>query len=263
MNQVVVLNLLFRVCLVLALCSTACSRALAPEPQAVPSVARCTSDDTTPLASLAGCREVEGDVRVAGTSLRDLALLTGLRSISGALSIENNSRLVSLDGLEHLLSVSDLRLVDNPKLADVSGLSGLSRARRISVIGHPELRVFAGVDAVTALDALVIGDNGLTRLSGFNGVTFARHVVIRNNPRLIYLSGLSQLAFVEDLSIRDNSRLAPTAGLLRSLPGVDRRALAARGRAIVEQHTTERMGPPSSIHHWRQSTAANRMQTAE
>ena len=97
------------------------------------------------VSALAGCRTVDGDVRLTGPGVVDTR------------------------GLEALASVRYLVVVGT-SLEDLSGLAGLRDVRGITVAANPRLQSLRGLEGVRRLDGLVIaGNDALTALLLGNG----------------------------------------------------------------------------------------------
>lgn len=119
--------------------------------------------DAASLQQLAGCRYVQGDLIVQGTSLFDLHGLEGIEQIGGSLRIGENPLLLSADGLERLAEVDgEVAVHWNGALRDLDGLGDLvaiggglairENAALESIAGLGELRFLGGA-------ALVVEDN--------------------------------------------------------------------------------------------------------
>jgi len=232
MNQRIIQNLQTLSLLVVVWLCAACTSTAAPE-AAAPSRTSCTADSSAGSSErFAGCEGIVGDLRIENTKLTDLGHLARLRSVSGTLFISGNSALTSLRGLEQLRAAKGIVIVNNPKLADVASLNELSRVERVSVAHNPELTELAGMNRVQRLETLMVMKNGVTRVTGFNGLESAGRVTISKNAHLIYLSGFERLSVVEDLALEGNPRLAPKANMLPSLVYVDGELSVAGSHAI-------------------------------
>src|SRR4051794_5978513 len=61
------------------------------------------------------CERIVGDLRIEGTTLRDLRAFGNVRSVSGALTIAHNPSLETLGALGHLRSAQKLTIASNPE----------------------------------------------------------------------------------------------------------------------------------------------------
>ena len=74
------------------------------------------------------CDAIVGDLRITGTSLTDLGSLKHLRSVSGAVVITDNVKLISLAGLKGLRRAHSVEIRNNPLLCAYFGvLPGLQQ----------------------------------------------------------------------------------------------------------------------------------------
>src|SRR5262245_3145739 len=78
-------------------------------------------------------RIVEGDLDIANQTSLDA--FQGVEVVTGTLTIEGNTRLSNLDGLESLRAVKHLVISENLALRDIEGLSGLRHARTVTISG--------------------------------------------------------------------------------------------------------------------------------
>lgn len=144
-----------------------------------------------------------GDARVSiriSDGLIDLSGLRNIEVIDGALVIERNPLLVTLDGLDNLTSVLEINISSNDSLTSLESLSGLSSLEH----------------------GLNIWDNDtLTNLHGLENLsTVGEILVISRNDSLLNLDALGSMSFTGDVfEIEDNTSL-PTCeaqGLLDRL----------------------------------------------
>ncbi len=109
----------------LALAANACSTgavrpvAMAAAPVECAGGTIRTEDDA---ARYTDCDAVIGDLRITGTNLTDLSSLKHLRSVSGAVVITDNVKLISLAGLKGLERAHSVEISNNPLLCAHFGL---------------------------------------------------------------------------------------------------------------------------------------------
>jgi len=119
------------------------------------------------MEAYAPCRTVTGDLVLERTDLTDLAALSELRSVTGALTIRGNARLRNLNGLDHLARVGSLELRSN-------GLYGTR-----------------GLESLREVGRLVIADNSLLiSLNGFRNLVHVETLLVSHNPRIAAQLGL-------------------------------------------------------------------------
>lgn len=226
---------------VLALCSYACAGA---RPRAVAPVATatCEGNRSTPhdLSSLVGCTHVMGDVHVSG-NLRELGALANLRRISGALVVSGNPRLTSLGGLQNLKQARHVVIVNNPALVSVAQLSSLAIAKSVTIAGNRQLEAVSGIGQVGYLEGLVVIDNGIRNVRGFDRLTSVGDLVVAGNHKLIDIHGLSQLESAKNVYIENNPRLAPSERLLQNLIHVENQLMIRRNAGMVGSRLATRL----------------------
>jgi len=85
------------------------------------------------------CSTILGDVIIEGNEINNLLLLKNIENIKGNLQIENNHKLLSLDGLDYVSNISNNIIIkNNPKLNDIEAVKSVD---------------------VTDLDSLIIQNN--------------------------------------------------------------------------------------------------------
>jgi hypothetical protein len=170
-----------------------------------------------PLDRVCGCTRIDGDLAIDARAVSDLSCLTGLREVTGKLTIAAATGLASIDlsGLSQLESVRGLALT-GLRVDDVKVLAKLQRAEEVSLTGLTSLTTLEGLLGkldrfqLTQADSLEdlrglraeIGELWLDRnaklrtLAGFAGLTASadaspvRSVRIETNPALENLDGL-------------------------------------------------------------------------
>ena len=174
------------------------------------------TDTALDLQSLGNAWCVTGDVSVKKTTLADLRGLSGVITIAGNVSIEDNPALASLEGLNGLRRTSKVSLFRNASLASLSALSRLDTLTSLQVYVNPALRNLSGLQSVASLSwAEVVNNSGLSSLTGLDSVTNAySYIDVRQNPLLTNLTGLGALASVGNLmQVMDNVQLQSLQGL--------------------------------------------------
>jgi hypothetical protein len=181
-------------------------------------------------------RIVEGDLDIANQTSLDA--FQGVEVVTGTLTIEGNTRLSNLDGLESLRAVKHLVISENLALSDIEGLSGLRHARTVTITGNPRLENLRGLDSIRKVDRLVVTKNGVFSTIGLDGLTEARDLVISQNPRLLSLRGLENLTSAENVTITNNPRLSAQSGILDNLSSLSGK-LEIRGNAGLQASDVE------------------------
>src|SRR5258708_16991269 len=96
------------------------------------------------------CSDIIGNISISGADITNVDSLASLRSISGSLAISYNPRLINLNGLRGITSVTTLIIRANSLLTSLNGLQGLTSLS-------------------TVLE--VVGNSNLTKLDGLSGLS--------------------------------------------------------------------------------------------
>ncbi|NJB69749.1 hypothetical protein GGR42_000211 [Saonia flava] len=143
-----------------------------------------------------GYTEITGDLRIFGT-VTDLSPLSSIELLGGDLIVSNASNLVSVNGLENLVSTGNVvQFISNDLLTDISALADLSVTTAIFFIGNDALQTISGFSQTKSLNSLLRIDNNasLETISGFHNLEMlGTNLQITNNPVLTDLSGFSNL----------------------------------------------------------------------
>jgi hypothetical protein len=162
------------------------------------------------------CKNVKGDIKISGADITDLTPLKNIELIDGMLTIQDNSSLTSLKGLEKLAGAQHLLIYTNNLLTDLSGLEGLK-----SVSGSTHIRYngklvnLKGLNNVTQLKTFYLTNNDLLEnLTGLGNLESVTDLIsINSNKKLRSLTGLTKLASVRRILIGDNEILPDLLGL--------------------------------------------------
>ncbi len=181
--------------------------------------------------------------------------LSGLENITSVdyLSLVNNTRLSSLNGLQNLVMVGQefrfegdnglqnfeglsslrgigvsFRIRESPLLQNFRGLEKLEALQLLEVDRNHQLANLTGLEGLTNLVGIEISDNdALLSLEGLSNLTELISAVIEENDRLQDLSHLGGLTLISSLTFENNDGLSSTQGL--NLEGVN--GLAISGNA--------------------------------
>ncbi|OAB79630.1 T9SS type A sorting domain-containing protein [Cochleicola gelatinilyticus] len=157
-------------------------------------------------------------------SFSDLSGLENITSITGGISISENSGLTNLNGLQVDLSESPnnsrITIINNPILQTISGLlNSATGTFSIIVINNPNLNSLSGLEPIDQIQSLRIDNNdALQNLVGLEGVTECREFLLRDNEQMVDVSGFQQVAFT-DLSFIDKFVVTNNPSLI-SLSGL-------------------------------------------
>ncbi len=182
--------------------------------------------------------QVNGTLIIDESSSGNIINLDGLSTltvINGGLSIANNSSLISLNGLDNLISIGSgpidfygygigLNIENNNSLTNINALSSLtSIGSNLYIVNNPSLINLNGLQGITTLNGnLDLAENiNLTTLNGLNNLTsvngigfFGGGFNIYQCDSLITLEGLDNLVTIAGaLSISSNNSLTSFLGL--------------------------------------------------
>ncbi|MCK4568889.1 MAG: T9SS type A sorting domain-containing protein [Bacteroidales bacterium] len=153
------------------------------------------------------CTEIEGEVKISGSSIKNLVPLSSVQSIDNNLIIRLNDSLLSLTGLENLASVNGEFLIEhNHWLQNLDGLIGLQ-----SIGNHFRIETCHGLinlNGIEELDTIwgkvgLYKNNNLQTLHGLDSVNYIGGDIwiIKNNA----LSSCSVTSLCEYLSMPNGS----------------------------------------------------------
>lgn len=186
-------------------------------------------DDASILSVLEHLQTVDGNVFIThnadAEALPNLSALGCLEHIGGLFFLRYNA-FETVDGLEHLHTVgSTLELSYHDNLVSLWGLSALeSTGHNFHLQGNPALPSLQGLNALVEVggkmtiggcqwseyDAVPVGLDSLSDLSGLDSLTVVSSLEISANSGLVSLAGAPSLTTVSnDLELHDNEQLDP------------------------------------------------------
>lgn len=159
-----------------------------------------------------GCLEVRGDVLIEGFPGTELSLPTPLYSVTGSVTISNNSDLEQLDVFPFLRHIGGtLTIINNPRLSAIDGFNALTVISfYLEIRGNDALSDIRGFTALQEITRAVdISRNSvLSNLQGLAALQWVGNMYIGNNPELSSLADLSSLRRASHLHIVENSGLS-------------------------------------------------------
>lgn len=165
------------------------------------------------LIQYPNCDTINGTVLI-GAGVNDLSGLTSLTTITGRLQFLFPSGLTSLNGLQNLANVNQIRINGATGLTNLNEFSNLTSVSEISISNCSALNDITGLSGITTINAILnIFNNGalqsLNGLQNFTTTAFNANIFIEDNPILTDISALNNLNFanVSFLQIRNNSVL--------------------------------------------------------
>lgn len=114
------------------------------------------------IATLAGCTEITGKLKIDCSACSSLGELFELQSIGGSLEIGNNGALeTELVGLGGVTTIGgNLTVVYNPSLESLAGLDGLvTIGGRLTIEGNLALHSLDGIDSLLSIGENLLVDN--------------------------------------------------------------------------------------------------------
>lgn len=183
---------------------------------AVNSITFSSQAEIDAFATYASCEVRLINVTISGADIVNLNGLSGIKSISGDLTIRDNPNLQSLSGLSNLEEIGGrLTLSSNAEITDLAGLSNInSVGGEISITANNKLLSTAGLSGISQITGgtlSFINNPVLTDLSGLSGLTAIKNnwgLIIRRNNSLLNLSGLSNLTeLTGGITIDENALL--------------------------------------------------------
>ncbi len=107
-------------------------------------------DSQEALNKLFGYSGVNGDIRIVGTQLENLASLRTLRRVGGSLVIADNPRLKAIYGVRGISAVDkDIIVSNNPELKNLQGLSSIGTVEgKVRIANNGSLTGLNGAEAI-------------------------------------------------------------------------------------------------------------------
>ncbi|WP_250432362.1 hypothetical protein [Hanstruepera flava] len=154
------------------------------------------------------------------TDISDLSALLSISSVQYGVTVYNNPLLNNLEGLNSLTYINGgaLKIDSNESLASINALTGLVSFRSLEIVGNPMLLNINGLEGVqSSRESIIISDNqGLLNIDGLSGLRTVggEFLFIADNESLTNIDGLSNLENVDrDIVISSNIELANLNGL--------------------------------------------------
>ncbi|MBQ4820658.1 T9SS type A sorting domain-containing protein [Aquimarina sp. MMG016] len=175
------------------------------------------------LNGLSNLTTVTGNLSVLNNSaLTDLGGLSNLSALRKRLVIQNNSNLIGIGNLENLTAIgSRLTIVDNPSLVSLEGFSALKVISGHLYISNNQSLVnldglnSIGLDLFRYCDIHINNNQNLINIDALSGIGLVPgNVIITANPSLKTLDGLSGIQAIQDgFRIKDNTGLENACGI--------------------------------------------------
>lgn len=176
-------------------------------------------DNCDQLTSINGVEKMQailGGIMIKDNPLlKDLSAWNNLETVSGRISIINNSSLQILDGFEKVKSAEGLELVNNRLLIGLKGIRNIQNVNVMILDNNDALTDFSGFhNLATAVHINIKNNDILSNLEGFKNLqSLQSQLVIENNPALTNLKGFSRLKSLGRLELHFNNSLLNLDGL--------------------------------------------------
>ena len=178
--------------------------------------------DLTPVAGLTNLTELRihstQNGAGSGVYVKDLSVLSGLTQLE-YLELEAPV-LESLDGLEDMSALEELRLTIGPGLRDIGALSGLTELTSLQISNngdYPYIRDLSPLSGLTQLKALEFWSYGIEDLAPLAGLTQLQELRFYGSEATYTstepLSGLTQLRVLSLPSMADPANYLDLSGL--------------------------------------------------
>lgn len=165
--------------------------------------------DVFNIVGLLEIENITGDLIITGEYNHNLTELPALKAVGGNINI-NNSKLLSLDGLNNIGSVGgSISIYNNVNLHSITGLKKLKSVNEISLLNNALLKIegFDLLETVT-LDLKITDNQSLITINGFPALlSVGDELDIERNSKLTTLGGFNLLNSVTNISINGNSSL--------------------------------------------------------
>ncbi len=138
------------------------------------------------LLKLNSIKKINGYLHIKNTSLFNFQGLDNLKTITGTLLIQDNSKLFIVNGLQNTTSITEISIINNDGLTSVEALNSLSSLRNLTIIGNPDLVELDGLHNLKTIEFhLLIQDNiTLLNINSFDNITQAKNITLAGNNLL-------------------------------------------------------------------------------
>ena len=160
------------------------------------------------------CSTISGSLFISGPDITNLTPLQNITSLGFLLEINTNPLLVSLEGLNNLESLLQLKIRNNDALIDVSALGNIDTSFLIEIVNNNVLQEIANWNSFVSADQLfIIGNDELISLAGLSSLDINDSITIEDNDSLQDLDGLQGILNLSNLNITGNAQLEDISAL--------------------------------------------------
>lgn len=163
------------------------------------------------------CSLIEGNITISGANIVDLIGLSGISSIDGSLTIQENPMLTTLSGWEEVAFLGtsgSITIKDNALLEELTTFFGVL-PNGLAIFDNPVLTDISGLSGISSIpefgELFIVNNTSLTQLTGLENITEAYAFRLGNNPNL---SSMAALNFFELnlIDIYNNDSLTTITG---------------------------------------------------
>ncbi|MCF2489237.1 T9SS type A sorting domain-containing protein [Dyadobacter sp. CY347] len=162
--------------------------------------------------------ELPGFIIFANPNLTNIRNLSAFTRTNSGLLIAENSSLLSLEGLNNLVSIgpySTLWISGNPLLTSLAGIGKFENLNAVIIENNAALTDMSGLETLGSVTDTfsILGNNALTSLKGLNNLTaIGGELILDSNPLLENLKDLNGLTYIQQrLTITNNESLGTCA----------------------------------------------------
>lgn len=155
------------------------------------------------------------DVYINGVNITKLSFPQLSSVSSGTSMIISQTALITLSGsfptLTQMFGVSYLSIDSNPYLTSINGFESLtSVSSYVSITNNPSL-INIDIPSLQSVGGLIINNNGVNILTGYNSLTSINTLTIINNPYLSIINAFNSITSISNINI-DNYPLTTMSG---------------------------------------------------
>jgi len=172
-------------------------------------------DSITDLRGLSGLRSVSGQLSIRSTYLTDLSDLRNLEAVNGKLSIWNNFILTSLAGIQDLKTGTRfVTISNNPELENLDGFPTQLKGVHVDIVNNERLENLQGMSGLDTLSGLTLQQNPNVCSLGFSPpITVTSGILFTNLPRLKSLHSLKTARHLDAIGLIALDSLQSLQGL--------------------------------------------------
>jgi len=167
------------------------------------------------LNGLQNINSIKRSLSLKGTGIQDLSALSNVTIDVEEILIEDNDQLVSLNGLQGIVSVSDnIFIRENDNLTTLQGLGSFSTTNNMIVANNPSLTNLMGLENLISVGDFYLEENeNLLNLVGLTNLNSFDQMFVRFNNKLKNFVGFNSIVNMGDFFVVENLELENFVGL--------------------------------------------------